>query len=223
MSSPDRTHFSSHWSPLPDWSPGRSLLACYVTFDDEPGVHAVVEAYQEPLADVAALDLVRRPWLHTTMQGVSFADTLPPGAQASLAAATAEALAGVPATEVELGPPVIGYDGVFLPMRPIEGLAQVRDAVRAAIRTGLGLAEPYVLPGQDGPFDPHVSLAYANDAFPLAEVRRRLDTVRHVPTTVTVRGVTLLVVDRTWRWTDAVHVRLPALLPSGKEPVPAIG
>src|SRR5687767_3808457 len=78
MSSPDRTHFSSHWNPLPDWSPGRSLLACYVTFDDEPGVHAVVDAYQEPLADVAALDLVQRRWLHTTVQGVWFADALPP-------------------------------------------------------------------------------------------------------------------------------------------------
>ena len=211
MSSPDRTHFSSHWSPLPDWSPGRSLLACYVTFDDEPGVHAVVDAYQEPLADVATLDLVQRRWLHTTVQGVWFADALPPGAQASLADAVGEALVGIPAPEVELTPPVIGAEGVYLPVRPAEGLTRVRDGVRAAIRAGLGLAEPYVLPGQAGVFDPHVTLAYANDAFPVAEVRRRLDTVGHLSTPLTVRGVTLLVVDRTWQWTDAVHVGFPAV------------
>jgi hypothetical protein len=211
MSSPDRTHFSSHWNPLPDWSPGRSLLACYVTFDDEPGVHAVVDAYQEPLADVAALDLVQRRWLHTTLQGVWFSDALPPGARESLAAAMGEEFLGVAAPEVELAPPVIGSEGVYLPVRPIEGMVRVRDGVRAAIRAGLGLAEPYVLPGQAGDFDPHVTLAYANDAFPVAEVRRRLDTVGHPTTPVTVRGVSLLVVDRTWRWTDAVHVGFPAV------------
>jgi hypothetical protein len=217
MSSPDRTHFSSHWNPLPGWSPGRSLLACYVTFDGEPGVHAVVDAYQESLAGFAALDLVQPRWLHTTIQGVAFVDALPPNAPEALAAAMAEALADVPAPKVELAPPVIGAEGVFLPMRPAEGLARVRDVVREAIRQRLALQDPYVLPGQSGAFDPHVSLAYANDAFPTAEVRRRLDGVGHRSTPLTVGRVSLLVVDRTWRWTDALHVALPV-----PEPAPAI-
>ena len=220
MSSSDRTHLSRHWYPLPDWAPGRSLLACYVTFDDEPGVHAVVDAYQATLGDVAELDLVQRRWLHATVQGVWFADALPPAARGSLGAATSEALADIPAPEVELAPPVTGAEGVYLPLRPAEGLARVRDAVRAATRDTLGLAEPYTLPGQAGDFDPHVTLAYANDRCPVADVRRRLDAVEHPPSPLTVRSVTLLCVDRAWQWTDAVHV--PLVAASARESVSAI-
>jgi 2'-5' RNA ligase len=209
MSSSDRTHFTSHWAPLPDWSPGRSLLACYVTFDDDPAVHAVVDAYQTVLKDVPALDLVERRWLHTTVQGVWFVDALPPTARDRLADALGESLAAVTAPEVTLGPPALGAEGVVLPLRPVAGLVRLRDEVRAGVREALGLAEPYVLPGQHADFDPHVTLGYANDAFPLAEVRRRLETVESVPPTrVAVRGVTLLSVDRRWQWTDAVHVPL---------------
>jgi hypothetical protein len=208
---PAGTHLRSHWVPLPGWSPGRSLLACYVTFDGDHGVHAAVDGYQDRLRDVAALDLVERRWLHATVQGVWFADALPPTAHRALAASLGDALAGLPAPDVSLAGPVIGPEGVYLPIRPVEGLAAVRHAVRGAIRGALGLAEPYVLPGQGRAFDPHVSLAYANDRFPIAEVRRRLDPVEHPPTMLTVRGVTVLHVertDRTWRWADAVHVPL---------------
>jgi hypothetical protein len=208
----DHTHLSSHWTAqLPGWSRGRALLACYLTFDDEPAVHAVADAYQEPLRDLAALDLVRREWLHATVQGVWFVDALPPTAHRALVAALGDALADVPAPDVELTPPVVGHQGVYLPLRPVEGVARARAGVRAAVRDALGLAEPYVLPGQDVGFDPHVSLAYANDVVPVAEVRRRLDGVEHPPTMFTLRGVTVLCVERAeraWRWTDAVAVPL---------------
>src|SRR4029453_15562831 len=135
--SPDPTHFTPHWTPLPDWSPGRSLLACYVTFDDEPDVHAAVDAYQMPLQDVAGLDLVPRRWLHTTVQGVWFTDALPPTAHDALAGALAEGLPGAPGPEAELPRPVVGAAGVALPIRPIAGLVRVGDEVRASIRETL--------------------------------------------------------------------------------------
>jgi hypothetical protein len=208
---PLRDHLVSHWAPLPGWTPERALLACYATVEDQPAVHALVDAYQRPLRDLPQLDLIDRRWLHVTVQGVGFLDVLAPGSLAQLVTALRPRLAVLPAPEVEAGPAEISTDAVFVPLRPAAGLALIRQAVRDAAHAALGLPEPYALPGQEGEYDPHLSIAYANAPVPVARVGDRLAAVQPPPVTVTLRGMTVLSLrrtGRTWEWTDAVHLPL---------------
>lgn len=207
----DRAHLVNHWTPLPGWTPERSLLACYVTLEDQPEAQAVIDAYQRRLADVPELDLIQRQWLHVTVQGIGFLDVLAPGSLPQLADSLQRRLARVPAPTVVIDPPEISQDAVHLPLAPADGLVRVRQAVRSAAADTLGLPEPYALPGQDGDYRPHVSIAYANGPAPCDRVRDRLDAVAHAPTTLrfgTLSVLALRRVDRTWQWSDEVRLGL---------------
>jgi hypothetical protein len=207
-------HLADHWGPLPGWSAGRTLLACYVTFTGYPEVHAVVDAYQTPLKDLPGLDLVDRPWLHTTVQGLAFTDEVDPSCTPDrFAGSVAHRLAAIAPIQVATTEPVIGAEGVYLRLRPAEGLDAAREVIRGAGRDVLGGRDLNVLPGQDAAYDPHLSIAYANRAVPAADIRARLASVTHAPVgfEVTALSVVLLRrddVDRRWHWTDARHVEL---------------
>lgn len=209
----------NHWTPLPDWHPERSLLACYLTLEDQYHVHAVVDAYQEPLADVPQLDLIQRRWLHATIQGIAFVDTLPMGGVDEVAAGLAPRLAALRAPTVVVERPYVGASGVYLPLTPADDLARVRSAIRDAAEGTLGIPEPYALPGQDSAFAPHVSIAYANDVVDGEPIRQRLDAVDGEPVMATFGRLTVLAlrrVDRTWQWRDEVQLPIGATRPSGR-------
>jgi len=204
----------NHWTDLSEWTPGRSLFACYLTFETQPQLHRLVAAYQDELADLGPIDVIRPQWLHLTMQGIAFSDELDPGQADQLAAAVRERLVGTASCEFAVHRPMVGSDGVYLPAVPAGRLAELRGRVAAAAGDLLAPNPLYALPGQgNGTFSPHVSIAYANGDLPREAMLSRLARVDAPAVTVPVREVTMLNLrrdHRRWAWTDALTIPLAA-------------
>lgn len=209
------THLVNHWTDAPEWFPGRALFACYATFDGDPELQALVRRYQGEVADLPELDPIRPEWLHLTIQGIAFADQLRPGEQQRIAAAVAAGLAAVSPPVMTLQRPEYGRDGVYLPVRPSVPLAAARDAIRAELAAIRDPGLQYTLPGQDGAFDPHVSIAYANTEVAIDRISSRLDRVSSPGLELSLRRLSLIMLHRDnhrWSWTDAVEVAVGSCL-----------
>jgi 2'-5' RNA ligase len=197
---------TDHWGPLEGWTPERELLACYLTFAEQPALHALVDAYARPVKDLAGLDPVPVEWLHTTLQGIAFTDQLPVQAGDDLARALTPVLAQAGPLRIRTGQPFLGQQGAYLRLGPARALARLRDLIREAACTVLGLAEPYDLPGQNHGFDPHITFAYANRAVPAALVWDRLRDVSHDRLELEITALSLVTLrrdaqERRWYWT----------------------
>ena len=220
----DQSMLTNHWTSRPEWSGGRSLLACYLTLG---GIRQVVEriaVYQHRLLDLTQVDLVRPEWLHVTVQGIAFTDELSVNGAERLAKALTDPLAAMPAPRLRLERPEVGSDGVFLPLEPAAELTILRAAVRTAAKLELDLPQLYALPGQTlgddldlsaathpdlsaatasdrnpgrrRSFHPHTSLAYVNRDLPRAEILDRLDPVPYLPVEFTLRSVSVIKLHR---------------------------
>jgi 2'-5' RNA ligase len=201
---PDLT---GHWVDLPGWPADRPLHACYLTFADEPELHAVAAAYAEPLRRLGGFDLVEPRWTHLSVQGLGFSDTLPPTGLADLVGALRREAAITAPLLLQVGAAEVHGDAVYLPVSPARPLHRLRDRVRAALARSLPGQEWYVLPGQEETFDPHVTVAYPAADQPGAPVAAALAAVAHPRVTLEVTSasmVTLVRADRAYRWTDEI-------------------
>lgn len=212
-----------HWHEIEGWPPARALQACYLTFD-EPALRTTVRSYQEVLRQFDTLDLIRPEWLHLTVQGIRFVDELPLEVMRRVAASIEDRLQRLPALTVTVERPVLAGSAVLMPVRPIAAIAAVRDVIRALLlRAHPEIGEPFVLPGQAGEFDPHISIAYANGPTSATSVATALDRCQEPPVELRVEHVTLMRLrrsDRMYHWTDAQRIPLGADLPRGR-PAPA--
>ncbi len=205
----DTPDLINHWTPMPELDAGRALLACYAIYPGQPDLFDLVSAYQQPLRATGRFAAVEQPWLHSTMQGLAFLDDLPANAAVRLAEAMTDRLSGLAAPIVTVEPPLARDGGVDLPLSPINELAQVRAAVQQAAADALDLRDLYLLPGQAGQFDPHISLAYANQGMDSAPIRRLLDAVPHPALTLTLNSFAVIALrrsNRTWHWSSAIAV-----------------
>ena len=201
----DRTVLRNHWVPRPGWSPGRSLLACYLALDTYPQVTEHLVRHQDMLGDLAQIDLVPVPWMHVTVQGIAFLDELPADSMSELADALREPLALLEAPRVRLGLPEPGGEGMFFPLTPRGRLSEMRDQIRETAMKVLELPLLYGLPGQDQDFCPHASFAYANSDMAVQEVMSRLADVTRPPVEIAVTSVSVIALrqsDRRWWWGD---------------------
>jgi 2'-5' RNA ligase len=148
-------------------------------------------------------------WLHLTTQGVGFTDEVSVADPVRIGTEVAARLAGHGPVGVEIGPLAVDSEGINMPVRPVEPLNRVRDAIRDAIGAVRGTdAVP-----EGRTFHPHVSLAYAHTSgAPLAPLGDLAD--RHpdvIPATLT--RVSLIALNRDQRmytWTVVHEVPLPA-------------
>jgi hypothetical protein len=196
---------TSHWEELAGWAPGRPLHACYLTVADQPELRAAVADYQAHLGHLPGLDLILPEWLHMTIQGASFIDEVHPESIVELAWRLDDLLQTVEPFEVTVDRPIASIDSVSMPVRPIERLAAVRDDIRRLLAQLPAYGNPFVLPGQDGDFDPHISIAYANAEVSSQAVSDAIDSCPTGPVTITVRHVsmiTLLRSDQRYHWID---------------------
>src|SRR5262249_10136598 len=90
----------NHWYWRPGWRPGRHFYTWHLTFDHADELHHLVDAYQRRLAGLPELDLIPRPWLHLTMQGLGFLDQVTAQNAHRIAHAPAALLAGLPAPDL---------------------------------------------------------------------------------------------------------------------------
>jgi len=199
-----------HWWWRPGWGIGTRFYTWHLTFDGQPGLHGLVDAYQQRLTDIAELDLVPRKWLHLTMQGVGFITDVSDEQLADIVAAVRGRLNQHPPFKVTFHEPVIRPEAIALapdPLAPVDGM---RAAIRAAMADVIG---EYAVPEPDA-FQPHVSLAYSNADHQSAEVARRLDEATVVPASVTIDRAALIELHRDnrmyeWRTITTVPLAVP--------------
>jgi hypothetical protein len=207
----DELQLASHWDEIADWPPERLLHACYLTMSDQPGLRAVVADYQRQLASVPGLDLILPEWLHMSVQGLCFLDEVRPESVIELAWRLDDLFAALEPFEVTVERPEAVGDSILMPVRPIEPVARLRDQVRTLAGEHGDFGELFVLPGQHGAFDPHISIAYANAPVSTRAVSDALARCAREPVPILASRlsmVTLARSDRKYHWLDERLVRL---------------
>ncbi len=175
--------------------------------EDAVSLHRLVRQYQLAVSSLGGMDIVPARWLHLTVQGVGFTDEVDDRAVRAILAAARGRCAEVAPFELTLGPALLFREGISLCGRPLEPARRLRTSLRAAIadvwgQNGLPESEHFI---------PHVSLAYsATDG----STDRFIDAIEACPlksATITVRGVTLIVLNRDsrmYQWHRFEHLSL---------------
>lgn len=178
---------TSHFWWRSGWRPDRSYLTWHVLPDAR--LVAALEPLRRALADAGAgfLSVVEPDRLHMTGPGVGFADEIPEPHVEAMVRAARGYLAALAPFEAAVGGPVVGRDGVLVPVEA-ERLATVRRTLRAAMRA-VGLEPPGA---DDEPYRPHVTLAYATGPGSRARLVRELDGVDRPVAPAQIAAVHLL-------------------------------
>jgi 2'-5' RNA ligase len=203
----------NHWQPLEGWEGDRRLLACYLTVEGQGALHDLVDAYQNVLRDRPELDLIQRRWLHVTVLGISFMDTIDQAEVADIVATMREVAGAVPPIHLSAGKAVIHRDAIQLPLEPTDALSRLRAGMKSALRQRSGTRPLYLLPGQSdrAAFSPHLSIAYANSTAAAAPLLARLGGVDRSPVPWVISKLSVIALarsERTWRWDDISSIPL---------------
>ncbi|GLZ29382.1 hypothetical protein Lesp02_15720 [Lentzea sp. NBRC 105346] len=202
-----------HWWWRPGWKVGRSFYTWHVTFADQPGAHRLVDGYASALAELPSIDPIPTEWLHLTLQGVGFADEVDRGDLDRIIAAAEKRCSELRPFTVTIGPAHVDPESIQMPARPLEPVANVRLAIRAAIGDVWG--HDNVPESADG-FRAHVSLGYSNSAGPAEPVADVLHRHTEHMSEVTISSVSLIDLNRdhkAYEWTDVATVRLDGRQP----------
>lgn len=185
-------HDHRHWRP--DWTPGRSLLWWYLTFEHQPALESLTAETAPVLGALDSIDQVPLQWLHLTLQEVGYADEFSATDSTTLVAEAAGAVGDVSPLRLSLGPISTLPDGVVLRAGPTRELSMLRDKLRDVTAAVTG-GSPRVREGAES--CPHVTLAYVNCQ---CERRAVMDILASLamdaPAEVLVETVTLAAVTR---------------------------
>ncbi|GAA1313672.1 2'-5' RNA ligase family protein [Saccharothrix xinjiangensis] len=197
-----------HWWWRPGWRVGRSFYTWHVTFADQPGAQRLVSDYAPVLDRLPQLDPVPARWLHLTLQGIGFTDEVDRHDVDDIVNAARKRCAELEPFTVTLGLAHVDPETIQMPARPLEPIAGLRSAIRAAIGDVWG---PDNVPEPETGFRAHVSLGYCNTAGPAEPVAEALNG--HDPHTaqVTVTSVSLIDLNRdrrAYEWTDVATVKI---------------
>lgn len=196
---------TNHWH-RPGWRPGRSAYHWYLSFRDEPAVHALARECRPAVAG-AYFDPVRPADLHMTVERVGFTNEIGPAELESVARIARSRLADVAALDLTIGPLAGSSGALSFSAAPKERLADLRHTLLSATQSA-GFATDVLA---SYPFRPHVGIGYCNrtiDARPIIDRVRRLRALP--PVSVHVREVVLVELtrhERAYSWT--VTHRLP--------------
>jgi 2'-5' RNA ligase len=197
-----------HWWWRPGWKAGRSFYTWHITFADQPGAQRLVADYTPVLASLPQLDPVPTRWLHLTLQGVGFTDEINRHDVNRIVDAARTRCAELEPFTVTIGPAHVDPETIQMPARPLEPLAGLRKAIRAAIGDVWG---PGNVPEPETGFRAHVSLGYSNAAGRAEPIAETLRTHGGHTGEVTVSTVSLIDLNRdrkAYEWTDVATVDL---------------
>jgi 2'-5' RNA ligase len=197
-----------HWWWRPGWILGRSFYTWHITFADQPGARELLTGYAPALAQLPMLDPVPLRWLHLTLQGIGFTDEVADTDVDRIVTAARARCAQLAPFTVTIGPAHLDPETIQMPARPVEPLAELRRAIRAAIGDVWG--EHNVPEPEDG-FHPHVSLGYSNSAGPADMLAEALKVQSPLMAGVGVSAVSLINLNRdnkAYMWSDVAMVSL---------------
>jgi 2'-5' RNA ligase len=186
---PEPEQLLAHRNWRTDWTPDRTCLYWYLTFDNESELVALFDELMPGLRRVASVDVVPVDWLHLTVVEVGYVDEVDRSDVDAMVAA-AESVRDLMPLRLDLGPVTTMTDAVVLHVAPSAELL----AVQAALTTGLGtFRQP---PAGDDAFWPHVSIGYLNGDCRRDEVMAAFDGLTPRTVSVTVPRLTLAAVTR---------------------------
>jgi 2'-5' RNA ligase len=203
-----------HWWWRPGWKTGRSFYTFHVTFADQPGAQRLVADYAPVLEKLPQLDPVPSRWLHLTLQDIGFTDEVADDDVDRIVRAARRRCAELEPFTVTIGPAHVDPETIQMPARPLEPLARLRLAIRAAIGD---VWRHDNVPEPEAGFRAHVSLGYSNTAGPTDPVAQALDAHGGYTGEVTVSSVSLINLNRdrkAYEWTDVASVPLGQGTPS---------
>lgn len=194
----------NRWERREMLPPGEGRIYWHILFRDHPEVRAIASEAHQRLAGIGGLDLVPYEWLHLTTLVVGLTDEVTEEQLAMLVAEAQKLLAEVQPVTVTLGRVLYHPEAISLAVCPVEALAPILEAVRAATRAALG--HDGVL-GTD-PWVPHVTVAYSSAEQPAGPVIAALG--RHLPhCDVTIDHINLVVQDgpeHLWDWRSQAEI-----------------
>jgi 2'-5' RNA ligase len=199
-----------HWYWRPGWSVGRRFYTWHITFADQPEVRGFAAAYDPALSSLPCLDLIPARWLHLTMQGIGFVDEVEQTAVEDIIEHARARCAQLEPFELSIGAPHVDPESVQIAVSPAEPVRQLRAQVRAAIADVWGSDS---VPEAEGPFNPHLSLAYTNRDADSTDVRLALGQVAAPSATAHITECQLIVLNRDnrmyeWEPFATVHLGL---------------
>ncbi|AXX28491.1 hypothetical protein APASM_1126 [Actinosynnema pretiosum subsp. pretiosum] len=167
-----------------------------------------MEHYAPVLGQLPMLDPVPVKWLHLTLQGTGFTDEVSRGDVDQIVEAARTRCAALKPFALTIGPAHVDPETIQMPGRPLEPVAKLRLAIRAAIGDVWGVGN---VPEREDGFRAHVSLGYSNAAGPAEPVRDALTAHPGTTAEVTVSSVSLIDLNRdhkAYEWTDVALVPL---------------
>jgi 2'-5' RNA ligase len=198
-----------HWWWRPGWRQGRHFYACHLTLDDQPELRKLVRGYQLATRELPFLDQIPAEWLHLTMQGIGFTDSISEHGIADVTASLRSELANLTPPTVVFRYPTISQEALYLKAHPEEPLYQLRLRMHHAVLSALGpsrFTQPEPSPEQ---FTPHVSTAYVNRESPVSPLAEALADMHSPAVSVTFHKASLLVFhrdNRMYEWAAATPI-----------------
>jgi 2'-5' RNA ligase len=154
-----RPALTDHWTAWGPWQEGATYLTYLVPMSSVGGLRDGLHAIHRALA-AASLAVVPPAWLHLTVQGVGFADTLSAAHRQALVHEAARVMRAAPAFRVRLGGANSFPDVAILEVYDDGHIRALRHRLRTAVPwLAEGGRDPLVQDGVDR-FMPHLSLAY---------------------------------------------------------------
>lgn len=199
---PEGGSMRDHWWWRPGWRTGRSFYTWHITFADQPEAASLVAEYAPVLDGLPMLDPVPLRWLHLTMQGVGFTDEVVRADLERIIAAAQKRCAAMQPFTVAIGPAHVDPETIQMPVRPVEPLVAVRQAIRDAIGDVWGTDN---VPETADGWRPHVSLGYSNAGGPAGPIVAALANHNERIANVTVAAVSLINLNRDrqlYEWSD---------------------
>lgn len=197
-----------HWWWRPGWKVGRSFYTWHVTFANQPRAQQLVDDYAPVLKDLPMFDPIPLRWIHLTTQGIGFTDEVDQSDVSKIVDAVRRHCAAIEPFTVTLGPAHVDPEALMLPVRPVEPLVVLRNAIRAGIGDVWGADN---VPESARGFNPHVSLAYSNAAGSAEAVAAKLAARPQTTADVTIGSVSLIDLNRdhkAYEWSDVATVPL---------------
>ena len=197
-----------HWVWRPEWTPERTCLYWYLTFQAHDIAAAVGEPALEEVRRASWLDAIPPRWCHVTLTDIGFADELKASDVRRVRRAVADSVAGEHRLPLLLGPVQAYRSALVLAAGPLSRLRAIRGAVRQATSGVLGNRHADV---HGHVFWPHVSLGYVNRSVDAGTVHRFLGRLPDVDAVIDVGALTLAAVtrrDRHYQWEVQAQVEL---------------
>jgi 2'-5' RNA ligase len=197
-----------HWWWRPGWRKGRSFYTWHITFPSSNLIRQIVSLYAPIISRINTLDPVGIEGIHSTLQGVGFADEVSLADIEEIVASVRLRCAQLEPIKAKIDEPQMDEEALFMNVHPVEQIARVKLAVRNGIGDAWGHGS--IPESMDG-FRPHITLAYSNGIESIERINAVVKQCSFPAANVLIPSVALIDLNRDrgrYEWTEIVTTAL---------------